>query len=400
MTTLITNARLIEGDTIQPDSYVLIEDGIITSTGTGTPSEFNADEIIDAAGNYLSAGFIDMHTHGGGGADLMDGTVEAFLTVARTHARYGTTSFLTTTLTCPDEELFEAFRIFKEASQLNTDGARMLGFHLEGPYFAYNQRGAQDPANLKNPTPEHYNAIFAATDDIKRWSVAPELPGAIEFGRELKRRGIIASIGHTEAITDQVIEAHEAGYSLMTHFYSAMSGVTRRNAFRYGGAVEAGYLLDDMDVEIIADGIHLPKELLKLLYKIKGPDHIALVTDSMRAAGMPEGEYMLGSLKEGYLVVVEDGVAKLMDRSAFAGSVATADRLVRTMINIAGVNMPDAIKMITATPARILGINQKYGHIKPGYVADVVIFDDSINIQRTIIDGKTVYEACHHALND
>ncbi|MDE7472608.1 MAG: N-acetylglucosamine-6-phosphate deacetylase [Muribaculaceae bacterium] len=393
MITLISNARLVEDGEIQDNSYVIIKDGIITSTGVGVPTEIDADEIIDAAGNYLSAGFIDMHTHGGGGADLMDGTVEAFLTVARTHAHYGTTAFLTTTLTCPDEELFEAFKIFKEASKLNTDGARMLGFHLEGPYFAYNQRGAQDPANLKNPTPEHYNRIFEATDDIKRWSVAPELPGALEFGRELKRRGIIASVAHTEAITDQVIEAHDAGYSLMTHFYSAMSGVTRRNAFRHGGAVEAGYLLDDMDVEIIADGIHLPKELLKLIYKIKGPNHIALITDSMRAAGMPEGEYMLGSLKEGQLIVVEDGVAKLMDRSAFAGSVATADRLVRTMINIAEVNLPDAVKMITATPARILGIDNQYGHVKPGYSADLVIFDDSINVKRTIIGGTTVYKA-------
>lgn len=393
MITLITNARLIEGDTIVPDSYLIVKDGIISEIGKGMPAECEADEIIDAKGNYLSAGFIDMHNHGAGGADLMDGTVDAFLTVARTHARYGTTTFLPTTLTCPDKELFEAFKIFKEASKLNTDGARMLGFHLEGPYFAYNQRGAQDPANLKNPTPEHYNAIFAATDDIKRWSVAPELPGALEFGRELKRRGILASIGHTEAITDEVIDAHEAGYSLMTHFYSAMSGVTRRNAFRHGGAVEAGYLLDDMDVEIIADGIHLPKELLKLIYKIKGPDHIALITDSMRAAGMPEGEYMLGSLKEGQLVVVEDGVAKLLDRSAFAGSVATADRLVRTMVNIAEVNLPDAIKMITATPARILGIDSQYGHVKPGYVADLVIFDPAINVQRTIIGGKTVYKA-------
>lgn len=393
MITLISNARLVEDGEIQGNSYVIIKDGIITSTGVGVPTEIDTDEIIDAAGNYLSAGFIDMHAHGGGGADLMDGTVEAFLTVARTHAHYGTTAFLTTTLTCPDEELFEAFKIFKEASKLNTDGARMLGFHLEGPYFAYNQRGAQDPANLKNPTPEHYNRIFEATDDIKRWSVAPELPGALEFGRELKRRGIIASVAHTEAITDQVIEAHDAGYSLMTHFYSAMSGVTRRNAFRHGGAVEAGYLLDDMDVEIIADGIHLPKELLKLIYKIKGPDHIALITDSMRAAGMPEGEYMLGSLKEGQLIVVEDGVAKLMDRSAFAGSVATADRLVRTMINIAGVNLPDAVKMITATPARILGIDNQYGHVKPGYSADLVIFDDSINVKRTIIGGTTVYKA-------
>ena len=391
MVTLIFNAKIVESSSIIDNGYIVIKDGIIAGTGQGKPEGLVADEEIDAAGHYASAGFIDLHTHGAGGADLMDGTVDAYLTVARTHAKYGTTTFLPTTLTCPDDELFRTFETFRQARALNTDGARMEGFHLEGPYFAYSQRGAQDPANLKNPTPEHYNAIFAATDDIRRWSVAPELPGAPEFGRILADRGIIASIGHTDAITDEVIAAHEAGYSLMTHLYSGMSGTTRRNAFRYGGAVEAAFLLDDMDVEIIADGIHLPKELLKLIYKIKGPDHIALITDSMRAAGMPEGEYMLGSLSAGQKVVVEDGVAKLMDRSAFAGSVATTDRLVRTIINKAEVPLTEAIKMMTATPARILGMDDTIGHIKPGYKADIVIFDNNINVNRTIIGGKTVH---------
>ncbi|MDE5607677.1 MAG: N-acetylglucosamine-6-phosphate deacetylase [Muribaculaceae bacterium] len=393
MTQSIVNGKLLMPDgSILSDGYITVTDDTITSIGKGHP-DIESHSIIDAGGHYLSPGFIDLHTHGAGGADLMDGTVDSYLTVARTHARYGTTAFLPTTLTCPDEELFEAFRVFKEAKLANTDGARMLGLHLEGPYFAYSQRGAQDPANLKNPEPEHYNRIFEATDDILRWSVAPELPGAMEFGRILKHKGIIASVGHTDAITSEVIESHKNGYTLMTHFYSAMSGVTRRNAFRYGGAVEAGYLLDDMDVEIIADGIHLPKELLQLIYKIKGPDRIALITDSMRAAGMPEGEYKLGSLKEGQTVIVEDGVAKLMDRSAFAGSVATADRLVRTMVNIAEVPLTDAVRMITATPARILGMQHLYGSLSAGNKADIVIFDDNINIMRTIIGGKSVYKA-------
>lgn len=372
------------------NGYLVIENGVIASTGTG-PCEIMADEVIDAHGHYVSPGFIDIHTHGAGGADLMDGTVESYLTVARTHARYGTTTFLPTTLTCPDEELFKTFETFRKANSMNTDGARMFGLHLEGPYFAYSQRGAQDPANLRNPEPEHYNKIFDATQDIARWSVAPELPGALELGNILQKKGIIASIGHTDAITDQVIEAHDNGYTLMTHLYSGMSGVTRRNAYRYGGAVEAAFLIDDMDVEIIADGIHLPKELLQLIYKIKGPDRIALITDSMRGAGMPEGEYKLGSLKEGQTVIVEDGVAKLRDRSAFAGSVATADRLVRTMTTVAAVPLVDAVKMITYTPARILGINRQRGALACGMDADIVIFDDNIIIERTIIGGKTVY---------
>ena len=186
------------------------------------------------------------------------------------------------------------------------------------------------------------------------------------------------------------MEAFEAGYSLMTHLYSGMQGVTRRNAYRYAGAVEAAFLLDGMDVEIIADGVHLPKSLLQLIYKFKGADRIALITDSMRAAGMPEGAYKLGSLKEGQTVVVEDGVAKLPDRSAFAGSVATADRLVRTMVETAGVPLTDAVKMMTATPARILGVSDRKGSLETGKDADIILFDDHIRVARTLIDGKTI----------
>ncbi|MBD5213818.1 MAG: amidohydrolase family protein, partial [Bacteroidales bacterium] len=249
MTQSIVNCKLLMPDgSILEDSYLIITDDTITAVGSGQPS-IETDSTIDAKGNFVSPGFIDLHTHGAGGADLMDGTVDSYLTVAKTHAKYGTTAFLPTTLTCPDEELFRAFKVFREAKAQNTEGARMIGLHLEGPYFSYSQRGAQDPANLKNPEPEHYNKIFAATDDILRWSVAPELPGAMEFGNILKDKGIIASVGHTDAVTEDVIESHKNGYTMLTHFYSAMSGVTRRNAFRHGGAVEAGYLLDDMDVE-------------------------------------------------------------------------------------------------------------------------------------------------------
>lgn len=170
-----------------------------------------------------------------------------------------------------------------------------------------------------------------------------------------------------------------------------MAGVTRKNALRYAGTIEAAYLIDEMDVEIIADGIHLPAPLLKLIVKIKGTDHIALITDSMRAAGMPPGESILGSLRDGLKVIVEDGVAKLPDRTSFAGSVATTDRLVRNMVNMAGVPLTDAVRMITGTPARILGIENRKGLLIPGKDADIVIFDDDIQIQTTIVNGKIIY---------
>lgn len=390
---LITNGKLIQIDNILEDGYIIIENDKITAIGTGHPSSNDIDEIIDAGQQYISPGFIDLHTHGAGGADFMDGTVDAYLTVANTHARYGTTALLPTTLTCPDEELFHTFEIYRQAKKQNMKGAKFLGIHLEGPYFAYSQRGAQDPANLKTPTPEHYTSILNATDDIIRWSIAPELDGALYLGKLLKEKQIIPSVGHTDAICEEVMEACKAGYSLMTHLYSGMQTVTRRNALRYAGAVEAAFLLEDMDVEIIADGIHLPKSLLQLIYKFKGADRIALVTDSMRGAGMPEGLYKLGSLKEGQTVMVEEGVAKLLDRSAFAGSVATADRLVRTMVQLAEVSLTDAVKMMTATPARILHMENRIGSLEVGKTADILLFDNQIRISRTIINGQTVYQA-------
>lgn len=219
----------------------------------------------------------------------------------------------------------------------------------------------------------------------------PELEGALEFGRFIKSRGILPSIGHSDAIYEQVLEAYENGFTHITHLYSGMSGVHRRNAYRYAGVIESAYLIDDMTVEMIADGIHLPPCLLQLIYKIKGPSNIALVTDSMRAAGMPEGESILGSLKDGQKVIVEDGVAKLLDRSAFAGSVATTDRLVWTVVYQAGIPLIDAIRMMTITPAEIIGVGSKKGSLVEGKDADIVIFDNDINIKMTIVEGQMVH---------
>jgi N-acetylglucosamine-6-phosphate deacetylase len=265
--------------------------------------------------------------------------------------------------------------------------------HLEGPYFALAQRGAQDPKFIRDPDPVEYREILESFDFIKRWSAAPELKGAVEFGKYVSSKGVLAAIAHTDAIYEEVIEAFEhGGFTLATHFYSAMSGVTRRNAFRYAGVIESAYLLDDMDVEIIADGVHLPAPLLKLIYKIKGPDRIALITDAMRAADMPEGKSVLGSYKNGLHVIVEDGVAKVPDRTTFAGSVATADRLLKTMLDLAEVPLVEAVQMMTTTPARIMGISAQKGSFSKGSDADVVIFNQQIDIQQTFVKGLSVYQ--------
>ena len=382
--TIVTGGESFTGN-------VVLNEGTIEYVGRDLPTVQDDAEIIDAKGCYVAPGFIDMHTHGAGGADFMDGTVEAYLTAARMHAIHGTTLLYPPTLTSTNEMLYGSFETYNKAAELNTDGAQFGGMHLEGPYFSPMFAGAQDPRYLRNPRPEEYLEILDKCPNLARWSFAPELEGSEEFAAELRKRGIVASIGHTNATFGECDAAYKAGANLMTHFYSCMSTVSRRNAFRYAGTIEYGYIQDGMDVEIIADGIHVPQDLLHLLLKIKGVERICLVTDSMRAAGMPEGPSVLGGMADGQEVIVEDGVAKLIDRTAFAGSVATADRLVRTMVQVAGCSIADAVRMITENPARVMGISDHKGALKAGMDADVVIFDENINIQNTIIKGKIIY---------
>ena len=387
----IFNGKIITPSRIIPQGCILITGKTITKVGIGNV-DFPGALEIDAKGDYISPGFIDIHVHGGGGSDFMDGTEAAFLKIAETHARYGTTAMLPTTLTSEKEGLLQTLELYEHANNKNHHGAQFIGIHLEGPYFAMNQRGAQDPRFIRDPDPAEYKEILESSSCIRRWSAAPELQGAIEFGKYVNSKGVLVALAHTDAIYEEVVEAFENGYTLATHLYSAMSGVTRRNAFRYAGVIESAFLLDEMDVEIIADGIHLPAPLLKLVYKIKGPEHTALITDAMRAAGMPEGESILGNLKTGLKVIVEDGVAKLPDRTSFAGSVATTDRLVRTMIQLADIPLIDAIRMMSSTPARIMKIADKKGSLTEGKDADIVIFDDDINVKKTIVKGKIIYD--------
>jgi N-acetylglucosamine-6-phosphate deacetylase len=386
----IFNGKIITPYQIIDNGCILITGDFITSVSEKNIEVENAIEI-DAQGKYVAPGFIDIHVHGGGGHDFMDADENTFLKIAEIHAKYGTTSMLPTTLTATKEELLQTLAAYESANKKNINGAQFLGMHLEGPYLAMSQRGAQDPRYIRDPDPNEYKEILSQYSCIKRWSAAPELKGAMEFGRYVQSKNILPAIAHTDAIYEEVLEAFNNGYTLITHLYSAMSGVTRRNAYRYAGVIESAYIIDEMDVEIIADGIHLPPPLLKLVYKIKGPEKTALITDAMRAAGMAEGESILGNLQNGLKVIVEDGVAKLPDRSSFAGSVATANRLVRTMVSKAEVPLIDAIKMITSTPARILAVSDKKGSLEAGKDADIVIFDNNINIETTIIKGKIVY---------
>ena len=387
MKTVISNVKLVQNGGITPCDIVLDGAQICRISLPGS----DAMPGVDGKGLYLSHGFIDIHCHGGGGADFMDGTEEAWRTAARLHLTHGTTCMTPTTLSATREELLRAFEIFYRCRDDIQDGARMLGLHLEGPYFSHSQAGAQDPAHMRDPDPEEAEEMLTACPDIVRWSLAPELPGALEMGRALTERGVLAAIGHSDATYAQVKESMEVGFSHITHLYSACSTITRVSGFRRGGVVEAAYVLDGLTSEIIADGCHLPPELLQMAYRFIGPKRLCLITDAMRAAGQTGGESILGSLENGQRVIIEDGVAKMPDRTSFAGSVCTADRLVRNMVRLAGASLPDAVEMVTATPARIIGKQDVTGLVAPGRKADLVLFDEDIHVKKVWTDGILRY---------
>ena len=387
---IFINARVIEPDSVREACQVSVRDGVIESVGMNLVHEVSCEDtrIIDCGGNYLSPGFIDTHCHGGGGSDFMDGRTEDILTAARAHLAHGTTGLCPTTLTCSDEELFVFFDCYEQAKDVKEHMPHLLGIHLEGPYFSAAQAGAQPPGYLSCPSREHYLRILSeGKDNIAKWSIAPELPGAMELGDELAGRGIVALMGHSDARLETAVEAMRHGFSQLTHFYSGMSTIIRESGHRKLGLVEAGYLLDELKLEIIADGIHLPPELLRLILKCKDHDKICLVTDSMRGAGMPDGPSLLGSLAHGVPVIIRDGIANMPTFDCFAGSVATTDRLVRTMTQKAGLPVWEAVRMASLNPAAFLGIGDKYGSISPGKAADLLIFDEQIQISSVYVSG-------------
>ena len=387
--------KLVGGTVITPirelaDAEIAVEDGKIVSVGPRDAATDAGAEIFDVGGLWVVPGFIDMHVHGGGGYDFMDATVEAFHGAARMHALHGTTTLLPTSLASGDEALLDMIHAYQDAVRVSWVGAAMPGLHLAGPYFSLAQAGAQAPDAITPPDPERTARILkAAQGSILRWSSAPELPGSMEFAREMRKRGILLSIGHSDARESVVAEAIENGYTHLTHFYSGMSTIVREKSYRFPGIVESGYLYPELTVEIIADGCHLPASLLRLVYQSMGTRRVALVTDALRGAGMPEGESIIGSLKEGRRCIVEDGVAKLPDRSAFAGSVATTDRLVRNMVQLAGAPLQDAVKMMSLTPARILGFQDR-GMLAVGYRADIVCLDAGLHAVKTFVGGEVV----------
>ena len=370
------------------DGYSVYFSGstILAVTDAAVP----CDKVIDATGLYVSPGFIDTHVHGGGGHDFMDGGTAPIVAAAEFHLKHGTTTILPTTLACSHETLMAFLGDLQEVIVGKMSRANIPAAHLEGPYFSHAQSGAQKPEYIRDPEPKEYGEVLEKyADIILKWSFAPERNGSEAFCEELVKRNIVPSVGHSDATLADIQKVYDKGCKHYTHLYSGMSTITRHGGYRVLGAVESAYYFDDADVEVIADGKHLPPELLQLIVKQKGSDHVCMVTDGMRGAGMPEGESFLGRKGEEMPCIIEEGIAKLPDRTAFAGSVATTDRLVRTMVQLAGIDIATAVKMITKNPARIAGLATK-GSLKENYDADIVLFDEDIQVKTVIVGGEVL----------
>ena len=381
---IISNAKIILEKKVISGSLVIEEGQIKAIQEGGTPPHGTA---LDIHGAYLAPGIIELHSHGAAGCDFLDGGAEPILQAAKAHLAHGVTTLLATTLACPLETLIAFFSSFREV--VSQDVGNLYGIHLEGPFFSLQEKGAQEERFIIPINESFYNTVLSEAGSlIKRWSLAPELEGAEKMLDDLRDTGILFSAAHTSATYDDISRAYDHGLTMLTHFYSGMSGIKREKGRRILGAIESGYLIDDLYVELICDGYHLPPELLNMIFKLKKHEKITATSDSMRAAGMPDGPSVLGPKDNGLDVIVEDGVAKLLDRSAYAGSVTIGNKMAGTLFEKAGRTMPEIFNFLSLNPARALGLEETKGSIEIGKDADLIVFDDEFNIQNVFLKGE------------
>lgn len=377
----ITNAQILTPHGWVENGTISFCDGRITSIKEGSIA-LSDKNVTDAQGAYIIPGGIDLHVHGGGGHDFMECNEEAFRIATQTHLRHGTTAIYPTLGAASHEGMMQAIEITERL--MAEPSSTIMGLHFEGPYLNPQMAGGQIPEYICNPAAEQYTEILNRTDCIKRWDAAPELEGSMEFAQYAASKGVKVAIAHTTADYNTLQEAYEAGFSHVTHFYNAMTSVHKRREFKYEGTIEGVYLIDEMSVELIADGIHVPPAILRLVHKIKGAECICLVTDAMACTDGDTDKVF------DERVIIEDGVCKLADRSALAGSIATMDRLIRTMVQKAEIPLAEAVRMTSETPARIMGIYDRKGSLAVGKDADIVMMDDSLTIRGVWSMGQQV----------
>jgi len=381
MRVVVHGGRVITPLEIVDEADVLIEDGAILAVG---PSLARGEtcEVIDASGKIVAPGFVDIHVHGSAGHDTMDSTRAAIQGMAKYLVSHGVTSFCPTTMTAAAADIMKAVQAVHECQQNPVDGAQPLGVHLEGPYIDAAKKGAQPAQHVRTATRLDYQGFFSL-GNIRLISLAPE----IEENRPLigyaRKRGASVAVGHSSATFEQVAEAVKLGLNQATHTFNQMEGIHHRKP----GTVGAALMLDEMYAQFIADGVHLHPAIVKMIVRLKGPGKAALITDAIRGAGMPDGEYELG----GQPIVVKEGAVRLAD-GTLAGSTLTMDRGVRNIAAFAGRPLAECIQMATLTPARAIGVASRKGSLEPGKDADIVLLTPDLEVAATMVGGRVVYE--------
>ncbi|MDP1564178.1 MAG: N-acetylglucosamine-6-phosphate deacetylase [Pirellulaceae bacterium] len=396
---LFTDGQIVCPDRICPDHDLLVCDGRIESVRPNSKRRPKEAKIVSLGGGYLTPGLIDIHVHGGGGADFMDGTVAAVRTVCQSHLRHGTTTLFPTTTTATIEQLDAMLaacaqvQSADEASTAASDhaaSARIGGVHLYGPYFAPDKVGCHLPNHQRAPDKQEYRRYFA-TNLVRIATCAAELPGATEFYRYASKRRCLVTCGHSNSTFAEMHAAFRAGMRHVDHFWCAMSSVTSLRA-RCGTPMQAGMeqfvlMEPEMSTEVIADGCHLSDDLLRFAYRFKGPERLCLVTDSSRALDQPPGEYRFGSEQDGPAFYSDGQVGWTLDRQGLASSVSGMDHMVRIMQRATKAPLPDVIRMASLTPAERVGIEKDYGSIEAGKVADLVVWTPKLNVKRIYLAG-------------
>jgi N-acetylglucosamine-6-phosphate deacetylase len=382
---MFLKGALIMPDRVLPNGLIQVADGKIFSVWDleqGPAPTHDPKETLYVDAGYIAPGSIDLHVHGGGGADFMDADPEAVATITETHARYGTTGLLATTLTDSEERIVAAIRAAQAAPRR---GAQVLGFHIEGPFVNPKWKGAQDERFMRHATIPEIDRWFAAAREGYAWQVtlAPELPGAHGAIRHLVARGAIVSAGHTDCNYAQLREAAAVGLAHVTHLYNAMHGLHHREPGAVGGALT----LPGFTVEMIADGIHVHPAAMAIAVASRGPGSVLLITDAMRAAGMLDGDYLLGDL----MTHVANGQARLAD-GTLAGSVVTMASAISNMVNLVGVPLHQAVAMASLNPARLQRLDARKGSIAAGKDADLVILSPTLQVQLTMVGGQIVFD--------
>lgn len=392
MLTVIKNVYPVFEDAVAKEcASIFIENGIITDVNFESQIPDGA-KVLDGKKGYCLAGFIDLHVHGGGGADFMDETVEAFKTITDTHLKHGTTTLVPTSMTASQEDIIKFIENFNEFKKSGNSSVGLPGVHLEGPYFSgadSKSAGAQKSSLLREPDEKEIDRILdVAKGSIIRWDAAPELNNTEMFLNKMKQNGILASVAHSNATGSETMTGFENGFSHVTHFYNAVTAYRKVDQSVLAGVVEAAYLNDFVTLELICDGKHIPRECLLLAIKIKGAEKVSAITDAMRIAGTDLKEGRLGSLKYGTDVIVDDGVAKLPDLTSFAGSIATMDRCLKVLAKDYKIPLNIASTMLSGAPARRLNIFNNVGSIEKGKEADLVIVDKDLEIQNVMKSGE------------